>query len=74
MVEQVPSTRSEATALWREVSYRTRQDDCAVHVGGKPMGDIAGPPIDSMQRRFDASDRTWVASWLADDVDPAEPA
>ncbi len=31
------------------------------------------PPIESLDRRYEASDKSWIEGWLEDEVDPCVP-
>lgn len=37
------------------------------------MAEPSYPSLESLNRRFEASDKSWRAGWLADDVDPCTP-
>ncbi len=31
------------------------------------------PSIESLERRYEASDKSWIEAWLQDEVDPCSP-
>ena len=51
---------------------------CQVVVDDQSFGEAPPAPIleslDSLNRRFEASDKSWIAEWLAEDDDPCSPA
>ncbi len=67
-------TRTSLTrveAHWDEVTFRTRPEQCEVILDDRPVKTAHPPSLESLERRHDASDKTWVQGWLADDIDPS---
>lgn len=70
------ATRTSLTrvqAQWDPVTFRTRPGQCDVILDDQPVKAARPPSLESLDRRHDASDKTWVRGWVADDIDPSLP-
>lgn len=65
-------TSSDAASHW-EGRIIASQQGLIVTLDGRELPAVACPPLDSLQRRYEGGDRSWLASWMADDVDPTQP-
>ncbi len=74
MAMQAPNQMmSEAKARWGQLTYYTLRESCEVIIDDQPTKSPQCPPLESLSRRYEASDKTWVEGWLEDEVDPCSP-
>lgn len=64
---------SEARSRWESRVIKSGSDRLEVLVNGQVVPSAPCPPAESLQRRYAASDRSWVSNWLADESDPTQP-
>ncbi len=65
-------TSSEARSKWDGQIYECRMG-LEVIIDGKELDPVRCPPTDSLERRHQASDKSWVQGWLNDNADPTQP-
>lgn len=57
---------TDVTRLWRAVAITGAQFL-------RPDDERICPPIESLERRWQASEKSWMRRWLDDDNDPCSP-
>lgn len=65
-------TSSETESRW-EARITIGEDELEVRINGERLAGVDCPSIESLARRYEASDKSWLSSWLADESDPTEP-
>ena len=64
---------SDAGSTWRgQISHG--DSGLSIIVDGVRWRRLTCPPLASLKRRFDASDKGWIDAWMSDTIDPTEPA
>lgn len=76
MTRIAPNSRLDSMkATWKPtVRIGTDLVDDQELFEGLSIQETVCPPIESLERRFESSGKTWLAEWLEDDDDPCQNA
>ncbi|MCC6680875.1 MAG: hypothetical protein IT445_08225 [Phycisphaeraceae bacterium] len=72
MIPTKIKTSSESRSEWQGRIIQS-QAGLEVILDGKELAAANCPAIDSLKRRHQASDQSWLKDWLRDDADPTLP-
>jgi len=72
MAEKQARTSNEARSSWKG-RVVIGSDSLTVILEEQNLTRPACPSLDSLTRRYEASDKSWQQDWLADDTDPMRP-
>lgn len=71
MSQAQTKTFSTKKGFWERITFVVGTEDCVKIYGEVPQPEA--PSIDSLDRRYDESDKDWTVGWLNDEVDPCSP-
>jgi len=63
----------ERTGAWRPTATLGREYVADPDVEPEAQGPSV-PPNESLKRRYEHSDKSWIKQWLDDEDDPCEPS
>ena len=71
MIQAQTKTFSTKKGFWEQITFKVGAKDC-VEIYGEVTQPKA-PSIESLDRRYEASDKDWITDWLNDEDDPCSP-